>query len=168
MKNRALFPVAVALSVGLIVGCSSNPTHSTSSTSESVSSGSTEAQSEIYTEDGIAIEGADPVAYFEQGEYVAGASEFQHEWDGATWQFASAENRDTFASNPETYAPQYGGYCAWAVSQGQVAPIDPTAWAIVDDKLYLNYSAGVQDRWKQDIPGNIAKANENWPGVLNN
>ncbi|HHP7244452.1 MAG TPA: YHS domain-containing (seleno)protein [Elainellaceae cyanobacterium] len=166
-NNLALFSMTAVLSVGLLVGCSGTPTTTTSS-AESAQTDSTAAQSQTYVEDGIAIKGADPVAYFEQGDYVVGSSEFQYEWDGAIWQFASAENRDRFADSPEAYAPEYGGYCAWAVSQGQVAPIDPTAWAIVDGKLYLNYSAGVQDRWKQDIPGNIAKADENWPSVLSN
>jgi hypothetical protein len=84
---------------------------------------------------------------------------------GATWRFASAEHRDRFAVDPERYAPQYGGYCAWAVSQGYTAKIDPAAWKIVDDKLYLNYSKDVQSQWSSDIPGNIAKADANWPGI---
>ncbi len=115
---------------------------------------------------GLAIRGTDPVAYFTQGGPVAGRAEFTHTWNNATWQFASAENRDLFAANPEQYAPQYGGYCAWAVSQGYTAAIDPSAWRIVDGKLYLNFNRGVQRRWERDIPGNISKANANWPGVL--
>jgi YHS domain-containing protein len=88
---------------------------------------------------GTAIEGYDPVAYFNEGRPVEGKSEFSQEWMDATWYFASAENRDLFAADPEKYAPQYGGYCAWAVSQGYTANIDPQAWKVVDDKLYLNY-----------------------------
>ncbi|MCE3248337.1 MAG: hypothetical protein K0R41_2162 [Geminicoccaceae bacterium] len=114
---------------------------------------------------GVAIEGTDPVAYFDEGEPVAGSSDFEHEWMGATWRFASAENRDRFAADPETYAPQYGGYCAWAVSQGYTAKIDPAAWRIVDGKLYLNYSKDVQTQWAGDIPGNIAKGDANWPQI---
>ncbi len=117
-------------------------------------------------ENNIVIRGTDPVAYFTQGAPVAGSAEFTYTWNSATWQFASAENRDLFAANPDAYAPQYGGFCAWAVSQGYTAPIDPNAWKIVDGKLYLNYSQGVQRRWERDIPGNITKANANWPGVL--
>ena len=86
----------------------------------------------------IAIRGTDPVAYFTQGGPVAGSADFTHTWNNATWQFSSAENRDLFASNPEQYAPQYGGFCAWAMSQGYTASIDPSAWKIVDGKLYLN------------------------------
>lgn len=115
---------------------------------------------------GLAIRGTDPVAYFTQGGPVAGSSEFTHNWNNAIWQFASAENRDLFAANPEQYAPQYGGFCAWAVSQGYTAAIDPNAWKIVDGKLYLNFNRSVQQRWERDIPGNISKANANWPSVL--
>lgn len=113
----------------------------------------------------VAIEGYDPVAYFTDGKPVEGSDDFTVDHNGATWHFASAANRDAFAADPEAYAPQYGGYCAWAVSQGYTAPIDPAAWKIVDGKLYLNYSQGVQNRWASDIPGNIAKADGNWPGI---
>ena len=78
---------------------------------------------------------------------------------------ASAEDRDKFAAAPEMYTPQYGGYCAYAVSQGHTAPIDPEAWTIVDGKLYLNYSKGVQKKWNQDRVGYIRKADQNWPGL---
>ena len=113
-----------------------------------------------------AIRGYDPVAYFTQGKPVKGDRRFSLEYQGATWRFASAENRDLFAAEPGRYAPQYGGYCAWAVSQGYTASVDPDAWRIVNDKLYLNYSTGVQKRWSRDVPGNIAKADANWPAVL--
>jgi YHS domain-containing protein len=113
----------------------------------------------------VAIEGYDPVAYFTDGMPVEGSSDFTAEYNGAVWRFASAANRDAFAANPEAYAPQYGGYCAWAVSQGYTAPIDPEAWKIVDDKLYLNFNKSVQRRWAGDIPGNIAKGDANWPGI---
>ena len=114
----------------------------------------------------LAVSGYDPVAYFTQGGPVEGSSAFQHEWNGATWRFVSAENRDRFAADPEAFAPRYGGYCAWAVSQGYTASSVPEAWRIVDGKLYLNYSLSVQKRWEADIPGNIAKADANWPDVL--
>ena len=85
---------------------------------------------------GTAIEGYDPVAYFTESRPVEGASAFSHDWMGVTWYFASAENRVQFAAEPERYAPQYGGYCAWAVAHGYTAKIDPKAWKIVDGKLY--------------------------------
>ncbi|MEM6440850.1 MAG: YHS domain-containing (seleno)protein [Pseudomonadota bacterium] len=116
---------------------------------------------------GHAIRGYDPVAYFSQGEPIEGSSSYELEHDGATWRFASAENMAKFQADPAAYAPQYGGYCAWAVSQGKTAPIDPDAWKIVDGKLYLNYNASIQERWEQDIPGFIQKADANWPSVLN-
>ncbi len=115
---------------------------------------------------GVAINGYDPVAYFSEGKAVEGSDSFTHTWNDAIWRFASAESRDVFAANPEAYAPQYGGYCAWAVSQGYTASTDPEAWRVVDGKLYLNYSKGVQKNWEEDAPGNIAKADTNWPKVL--
>jgi len=117
-------------------------------------------------ERGLAIRGVDPVAYFTEGAAVAGRAEYTYRWGNATWQFASAENRDRFVADPEQFAPAYGGFCAWAVSQGYTAAIDPEAWRIVDGRLYLNYSPGVQRRWERDIPWHIAQADANWPGVV--
>ena len=113
-----------------------------------------------------AIKGYDPVAYFTQGGPAKGRGAHSHEWMGATWYFANAENLELFTSDPEKYAPQYGGYCAYAVSLGRTANIDPDAWKIVDDKLYLNVSLKVQKIWEEDIPGYIAKADVNWPKIL--
>ena len=115
---------------------------------------------------GVAIEGHDPVAYFVDGAPRQGQSELSYEWNGATWLFASAENRKRFVAEPERYAPQYGGYCAWAVSENSVAGIDPSVWRIVDGKLYLNYSKKIGKRWAEDIPGRIARADANWPRLL--
>ena len=114
-----------------------------------------------------AIHGYDTVAYFTEGRPTRGDEAFQVEYNDATWLFASAANRDRFAADPETWAPQYGGYCAYGVSKGYAPDIDPVAWNIVDGKLYLNYSPNVQRKWEQDIPGYISTANEQWPGVLN-
>ena len=118
------------------------------------------------TSDG-AILGYDPVAYFSQGRPVKGKSGYKARYQNADWYFSSAENRALFEASPEQYAPQYGGYCAWAVSQGYTASIDPEAWTVHEGKLYLNYSKGVQSDWLEDVPGNIAKANKNWPSLLN-
>lgn len=122
--------------------------------------------SKVYTESGVAIDGYDPVAYFTDGKPVEGDSAITFDWNGTTWQFANSANRDTFAADPDKYAPQYGGYCAYAVSQGYTAPTVPDAWKIVDGKLYLNYSKGVQQRWNQDIPGYIKAGDKNWPGIV--
>jgi YHS domain-containing protein len=123
------------------------------------------AGSVVFVDDGAAIRGTDPVAYFTDGRAVPGKAAFEAEWMGATWRFASAAHRDAFKTDPEKYAPQYGGFCAWAVSQGYSAPIDPAAWKIVGGKLYLNYSRSIQSRWALDRSGNIARADRNWPKV---
>ena len=120
----------------------------------------------VYTEGGIAVDGSDVVAYFTQGAPVAGDATITHDYMGATWQFSSEANRDAFAADPAAYAPQYGGYCAYAVSQGYTAPTVPDAWTIVDGKLYLNFSLSIRRRWARDIPGYVAAADANWPGVL--
>lgn len=114
---------------------------------------------------GAAVRGHDVVAYFTDRKPVEGRREYSHDWNGTTWHFASAAHRDSFAAEPEKYAPQYGGFCAWAVSQGYTAPVDPDAWRIVDGKLYLNYSRSVQQQWAEDVPGNIFRADLNWPGL---
>lgn len=115
---------------------------------------------------GKAIEGYDPVAYFEDQRPEKGSKEWSFEWMGATWLFASEEHRDQFAADPEQWAPQYGGYCAWAVSQGATAGIDPEAWTVHDGKLYLNYNLQVQKQWRADMEAAIARADANWPAVL--
>jgi hypothetical protein len=115
--------------------------------------------------EGIALGGYDAVSYF-SGTPAKGSDEFSTDWKGAKWKFVSAANRDVFTASPEKYAPQYGGYCAYAVSKGATAPGDPNAWTVVDNKLYLNFSPAVKETWSKDIPGNITKADGNWPNVL--
>jgi hypothetical protein len=114
----------------------------------------------------LAVGGYDPVAYFTKGQPVEGRKEYQTRWMDADWRFASAENRDLFIASPEKYAPQYGGYCAWAVAEGKTASGDPQRWRIVGGKLYLNYDEEIQRRWEKDIPGFVASADRNWPTVL--
>ena len=120
----------------------------------------------VYADPDGAIRGYDPVAYFTEGRPVKGSREFTHLWNGATWRFASAQNRDRFAAAPEKYAPRYGGYCAYGVANGYAVKIEPDAWSVVEGKLYLNYDRRVQASWKSDIPAYIRKADANWPGVL--
>jgi YHS domain-containing protein len=115
---------------------------------------------------GLALKGYDPVAYFTEKKPLQGKPELTAAHEGATYRFASAANRDAFMAAPAEYAPQYGGYCAWAVSQGYTAKGDPKAWSIVDGKLYLNYNADVYKTWQKDASGNIVKADKNWPKVL--
>ncbi len=185
------FAITSILSVGVTTGCvaNSNPsTESNTSTNGAIAQNpcaganpsaskspcaglnpcaSKNYQANIYTKDGIAIHGTDPVAYFSQSKPVPGSSEYKYQWKGATWYFSSAENRELFAQNPEKYTPQYGGYCAYAMTKGEFASTDPKAWSIVDGKLYLNYSKKVQNLWEKDIPGHIAKANQNWSQIAN-
>lgn len=120
----------------------------------------------IFSDKGIAIQGTDPVAYFTERKPVKGNPAFAHQWKGVTWHFASTINRDLFKADPEKYAPQFGGYCAWAVANKYTAATVPEAWSIVDGKLYLNFNLGIRSRWEKDIPGNITKANANWPAAL--
>ncbi|MEM6252802.1 MAG: YHS domain-containing (seleno)protein [Cyanobacteria bacterium P01_D01_bin.156] len=122
--------------------------------------------SDPQTGDSLAIRGYDPVAYFTVGAPVEGSSDYEYEWNGATWRFSSAAHKQLFANNPDAYAPQYGGYCAKALSEGNMASTVPEAWDIVEGKLYLNYSLDVQRQWQGDVPGNIAKADAKWPSIL--
>ena len=122
-----------------------------------------EDKTAYFAEDGVAIRGYDPVAYFDQGEAIEGSPEHSLEWQGVTWHFASADHRSAFEQTPEKYAPAYGGFCAYAVAKDQLASIDPEAWKIVDGKLYLNYSHSIQSKWEKDIPGHIESAEMNWP-----
>ena len=109
----------------------------------------------FYQRNGVAIKGTDTVAYFTEGKAVKGDKKYSYKWGNTTWWFKNQQNRDLFAQNPEKYAPQFGGFCAWAVSQNYTAAIDPEAWSIVDGKLYLNYSKSVRRTWSQDTRGNI-------------
>jgi YHS domain-containing protein len=125
------------------------------------------AEPAIYTGrfSGTALQGYDPVAYFTEGAPVKGSKDFTTEYMGATFRFASAENRDAFLADPAAYAPQYGGYCAWAMADGNYAKGDAKYWKIVDGKLYLNYNSGIQKKWNADIPGFIGKADRQWSAL---
>lgn len=116
--------------------------------------------------DNLAIDGYDAVAYFTDNRPTAGLAEHTVFWSNATWRFASAEHKALFMAEPGKYAPQFGGYCAWAASQGQIAPGNPDNWRIVDGELFLNFNARAQGLWEADIPGNIAKGDANWPQIL--
>jgi YHS domain-containing protein len=115
---------------------------------------------------GVALQGHDPVAYFTEGKPVAGKADYTAEYNGASYHFASAENRDLFVSEPDRYAPQYGGYCAFGTTFKMKVPGDPSAFKVVDDKLYINSSPDILSRWSQDITGNIGKANNAWPEII--
>ena len=110
----------------------------------------------------VAIKGYDTVAYFKAGKALKGKESFDFQWHNMTWYFIARENRDLFATSPEKYAPQYDGYCAWALTESRKAQTDPEVWKIVDGKLYLNCSMTAYEKWSKDIPGNIKKADANW------
>jgi len=115
---------------------------------------------------GIAIHGYDPVAYFTDGKPIEGSSAFTFEWQGATWRFATAEHQKAFAADPAKYAPQYGGYCAYAVAKNTTADIEPDAFTLLDGKLYLNYDQDIQATWRKDEKGYIQKADGFWPQMI--
>ena len=123
---------------------------------------------------GFAVSGYDVVAYRSltqvpvgevQPAAVPGRADIVAEYNGARFAFASEENREMFLKNPEYYAPQYDGHCAYGVSKGGKVPANPNLWRIVDDKLYLNITKNVVGFWEEDIPGNIDLAQNNWPGI---
>lgn len=154
IKHRLLSRFFAAALVGLALGVAvPAPAH---------------AADPVYTSiwNSKAVSGYDVVAYFSQGKPVKGSSSYTTKYKGATWYFASKQNLDAFKANPAKYAPQYGGYCAWAMAMGKTASADPKYWKIVDGKLYLNYDADIQKKWEKDVPGFIKKADSQWPKVV--
>ena len=122
----------------------------------------------IYTSksSNIAVGGYDTVAYFTQSDAVKGSSDFQTTYKGAQFLFSSQQNLDTFMASPEKYAPQYGGYCAWAIAHDKTAKGNPKYWAVVDGKLYLNLSRGIQKKWKKNQAEFIQDADTNYPNLV--
>lgn len=114
---------------------------------------------------GLALRGHDPVAYFTAGKPMKGDAKFTATHAGATYQFASAANRDAFLKEPDRFAPQYGGFCAMGAAMGKKLDGDPNLWRVVGDKLYLNVSQPAQTRWATDIPGFVRQADGNWPKI---
>ncbi len=128
------------------------------------------AEDPIYTSlfSSNAAGGYDVTAYFTDMKPVKGNKKFQTEYMGATWLFASQENLDKFIQDPEKYAPQYGGYCAWAAARGDTYKGDPEYWSLHDGKLYLNFDQEVKDKWLRDKESFISKADARWPALLEN
>lgn len=116
----------------------------------------------VFNTNGIAIKGYDVVAFFTDKKPMKGDTAFKVNWQNADWLFASAAHRDSFTANPEKYAPQFGGYCAYGTADGHKAPTETNTWTIVNDKLYFNYNKQVQAMWMKDQPHLIEKANEQW------
>ncbi len=122
-------------------------------------------KNEVFSTDGGAIKGYDPVAFFTDSKAIKGAKEITYEWSGAKWHFATKKNKDLFVANPEKYAPQYGGYCAYGTADGHKAPTETNTWTIVNNKLYFNYNQNVKVEWSKDQAGLIKKADEQWPKI---
>ena len=116
----------------------------------------------VFQSDGNAIKGYDPVAYFKQDKAVKGSPAIHEFYNGAKWHFSSENNRKLFVANPSQYLPQYGGYCAYAMSKGFVVSTDPEAFSLNEGKLYLNYSVGVRETWQEDIPNHVKLADGHW------
>ena len=124
------------------------------------------AQTPVFQPKGVAIQGYDPVAYFQEHKPVSGKSEYTYEWNGAKWQFATRENLQSFSQNPQQYAPQYGGYCAFGASRGYLAQTDPQAFTILEGRLYLNYNLDVRTEWMKEVNERIQQADKNWETKL--
>ena len=122
-------------------------------------------KSPVFNTDGTAIHGYDAVAFFKAGKPEKGKAQFSYKWKDASWLFAGKENLEAFKLNPEKYAPQYGGYCAYGTAEGHKAPTEIDTWAIVGDKLYFNYNKSVKNMWVKDQKKFIEKADKNWPEI---
>ena len=119
-----------------------------------------------YKPNGIAIRGFDTVAYFTEGKAVKGKPSIATDWNGATWHFSKQEHLDLFTADPEAYAPQYGGYCAYGIAVDNLVKIEGDLWDIVDGKLYLNFNKKLQNKWRSDIAGYIKIADEKFDGLI--
>jgi len=113
----------------------------------------------------LALEGYDPVAYFTEGSPSRGDPQYRLEWMGATWQFTSREHLGLFRADPERYAPQFGGYCAWGIAKDRLIKVDPEVWSIVNGNLYLNFNAKIQEDWFANQKEYLREAQANWPGL---
>jgi len=122
-------------------------------------------KSTVYVDKGKAIHGYDPVAFFTLSKPVMGKDSLMYRWNGANWYFADRKDLEAFKGDPEKYAPQYGGYCAYGTAQGHKAPTEADTWSVVDGKLYFNYNQKVKEMWVKDRSGYITKANANWPVI---
>ena len=120
------------------------------------------AEPPVFSTSGGAIDGYDPVAYFTVGKAVKGLEDVTYEWNGARWHFSSAENREMFRLDPERFAPEFGGYCAYAMTDGTYASPKPEVFAIRDGVLYLHYSEAIRKTWLKNVKGFIVGALENW------
>jgi len=115
---------------------------------------------------GLALQGYDPVGFFTDSRPVKGNQQFQSQYHGATYYFASAEHKSAFDREPSKYEPQFGGFCAYGASRGKTVPIKIEAWQIVNGRLLMQYDLDVKGKFNTDPQGNLSKANKNWPGLV--
>ncbi len=151
MHSRTLMGVIGALAVILAATCALSVAHAADQ-NKLINAGA----------DHVAVRGYDVVAYFTVGKPMQGKPDFSFKWRDVTWQFANAKHKELFAAAPQRYAPQFGGFCAMAMTNGVILEVDPNAWTIVDKKLYLNFSLKGRGKFRQDLPGNIAKSEGHW------
>ncbi|WP_343082254.1 YHS domain-containing (seleno)protein [Ostreiculturibacter nitratireducens] len=145
LKRRAFLITAAAL---ILFGALHRPVHAD--------------PREVFAPGGIALDGFDPVAYFQEGRAVEGDESHVLKWRGAMWYFSSAEAMEAFEMNPGAYAPQYGGFCAVSAAEGSVSASDPTVFVIHEGRLYLIASGGGRNAFMQDLASYIARADANW------
>ena len=165
-KGRALRLIGLALLVIVLIVAGSAAFGSVSLPSDGAPGTTIAGEQAWYSpvasgENGVALGGYDPVAYFTDGAARTGSSEWQAEWGGATWHFASDAHRTAFLADPEAYAPQFGGHCAFAASLGIKTPGAPETWSIIDGRLFLNANGVAKGLW-QALPGGGTLAYENW------
>lgn len=153
MRRYTVRHLAALLVSVMIAACAATPSKMSQ----------TEPVDELNVKQGVALKGYDPVAYFAEAQPVAGDPAISYQWKGVTWLFSTQEHRKAFKADPAHYAPQFGGYCAFAVSQGTTADGDPHQWAIVDGKLYVNNNVVAKKLWDQDRAANIVAGDTNWP-----
>lgn len=168
MLNRcplALLMLPPALLIPcMLAGCGAGPGHCVGVTTAGAAAPAKVLQN--IDREGVAIDGYDPVAYFTQRQPVKGDPRFRATAHGAIFQFSSAEHKAMFEADPARYEPQYGGYCAYAASINAISPIDPAYWEIVDGRLLLQHNQKAWDAWHKDPAANLAKADRNWPGLV--
>jgi YHS domain-containing protein len=153
IRSKCLLVVSLLVVTGLLAG----------SLGSALAGSAASPVPAVNTKDGFALKGYDPIAYFTVGQPTKGVDQYTYRWKGVTYRFTSAENLQRFKAHPEKYLPQYGGYCAYAMSLDRIADIDPYRWAIVGGKLYLNNGFIAQDLWSLNKSGNITSADRNWP-----
>jgi YHS domain-containing protein len=117
-------------------------------------------------DNGLGLQGYDPVAFFTDGKPVKGNPQFTSVYHGARYQFASADHKKAFDSDPSKYEPQFGGYCAWGVKKNALYPVKIDAFHIVNDRLLMQYDFSTREQFNKDTQGNLKRADENWPGLV--